>query len=335
MTATRKLARPLAAPPRAGVVLLVAALLAPPGAMALVCTNLRPSGPGTQFFPDAQVAVVQAGENGRGIGVGGETPLARAVSSDCAGVSIDGSFTQGGFYSASAQATPAVVRARASNGNSNGGVDAVAQGALVFRVNADKPLLPRDGPLLAFHIDADGIYGGTGSRPGIASFALSVNANASPEKLVEHFIDSNGHDLPQTFFSSNSPSALAKATIDFEGFFPVGDAFFTILLRAFAQPNSFADFANTATLTSITVLSPGYSLALPDGLFVADPTQPGRYVLADLGPGLPPGSVPEPGTLLLLLGGLAVSAWRRDGGTSSGSGSVHCTLQGGAHEARP
>jgi hypothetical protein len=317
MTTISKPARPLAASQFTGAVVLAAALLAPPSATALVCTHLRPSGPGTSFFPDSQLAVVQAGPIGSS-----EPPAARAVSTDCTGVDINGAFTSGALYSAAAQATPAVVRARARSEGTEG-VDAVARGALVFRVSADKPLLPKDGPLLAFHVDADGIYGGTGSTPGSATFALSVNANASAEKLVEHFIDSNGFDRPQAFFSSNRPSALAKVTIDFEGFFPVGDAFFTILLNAFAQPHSFSDFASTATLTSITVLSPGYSLELPDGLFVADPTQPGRYLLADLGAGSPPGSVPEPGTLLLLLGGLAVLAWRRDGSASPGSWQAH------------
>jgi hypothetical protein len=319
MTAATTPTRPLAAQQLVRAAVLAATLLVPLSATALVCTNLRPSGPGTQFFPDSQLAVVQAGP----IGSMSEPPAAKAVSSDCTGVDINGAFTSGAIYSAAAQATPTIVRARARSEGTEG-VDAVARGALVFKVNADKPLLPKDGPLLAFHIDADGIYGGTGSAPGSATFALSVNANASPEKFVEHFIDSNGFDRPQAFFSSNRPSALAKVTIDFEGFFPVGNAFFTTMLNVFAQPHSFADFANTATLTSITVLSPGYSLDLPEGLFVADPSQAGRYVLANLGPVTPPTSVPEPGSNVLLLGGLAALALRRSTLMAPGSTPPGC-----------
>jgi PEP-CTERM motif len=290
-------ARPRPLLPPGGAAAVAALLLAPLGAAAFDCTNLRPSGPGTSLFPDSQLAVAVAGSESLS-----DPPAAKTISTDCSGVAVNGTFRSGDAFSAAAQASPAVVRARAKSDGTDV-VNATAIGALVFKVRRDKPFLPTDGPLLAFHVDADGVLGGTGPTPGRGSFELSVNASASPEKLVPRFTDSEGRDLPRTAFTSNGPSALGKATIDFEGFFPLGNAFFTTKLQVSAEPHSFADYASTATLSSITVLSPGYSLELPDGLFTEDSKRPGHYMLTALLPPTTP--VPEPGTYALMLAGLA------------------------------
>lgn len=303
---------------------IICGLLINGTAASAPCTNLHP--PGLTRWPDG-FATVAAFTSLFQLPI-----LDSKTTTGCEGVSIngEGNSLYSGMYSGAAQATPATVRARAFS-NYAPVVQAEARSVLTFALVPTVPLPPKDGAQVSFHVEADGIYGGSigvpiGSTGGGGYFSLTAAARGqnSNTEITSRYTDTNGVDLPYTRGENIGRKAIVQATIDYTDYFAPGDNWFLLDLIARSYPQSFADFANTSKITSISVNTPGYRLDLPDGLFVADPNQAGRYILADLGPVAPPTSVPEPGTWLLLLGGLAAVASRPARRSSPGHPATRC-----------
>ncbi len=283
---------------RATAIVAMAALSAGAGsAQAAVCTNLAP--PGSVGVPSG-IASVSAFAF-----MFMPPAIASAETRGCEGVAINGD-ALGRNFSAAAQARPGTLRARASS-NDGTSVSSFARSVLNFKVRAKTGQLG-ERVQLSFHVDADGIYGGP-SLPfaGGGAFRMSATATgfSGSTQNIERMSDTNGVVRNDAKNENIGQRALVTATIDYTDTFALGESFFQLDLFAFANPSSFADFSNTALVSSITLGSSGFELDLPDGIYTADPTAPGRYLLAREGV---VSAVPEPSTSALLIAGVAMLA---------------------------
>jgi len=156
--------------------------------------------------------------------------------------------------------------------------------------------------VVRFEILGDGQYIGTSSDGGYAGFNASVRSGASG--VVDNhgwYRDTKGVYKPNTPISFLNNQAVPLGVtfgIDYTAGFYGGGNWLQLDLYTFAWGTSSARFGNTASIAGLTVLTPGVHAVLPDGWFTEDAALPGHYTLNALAP------VPEPGSALLLAGGL-------------------------------
>ena len=255
-----------------------------------------------------------------------------AFGADCAAAAWSGTVAGPGSttldfvgwnYHGAGQASPAAAHVSASSHRAGtgdagigGSVGVTARSVLPFWLT--RLASASTNPLFAMQFDVlgEGEYGGSNvpGKLGSASVHLAASGGVGFTEVVHaHYGDSDGTSHDGAGGSVSGPSVHAELSIIYMAGFAAGANAFQIDFDTLVGGEGFSDFAHTAKITGITLLSDDVQLVLPEGYFVQD--GPRHWSLLGDGsgnPGTDPLTVAEPAPLALALAaGLAGVVQRR------------------------